>query len=161
MGNDFSVTTGLRQGCVLSPLLFSLYVNGLMEVLRQEEIGVRVDNLIIPGLMFADDLVITAEKTSDLNRALEIVHRWCNQWKLRINAEKCSVVHFQKKCVRRSSVEFRIGEEILSMVSEYKYLGIVLNEFLNGKKMREALMDNGRKALYGVMRLVRSLGNVG
>ena len=84
-----------------------------------------------------------------------------NQWKLRINAEKCSVVHFRKKCVRRSSVEFRIGEEILSMLSEYKYLGIVLNEFLNGEKMREALMDNGRKALYGFTRLVRSLGNVG
>ena len=61
VGNDFS---GLRQGCVLSPLLFSLYVNDLMEVLRQEEIGVRVDNLIIPGLMFADDLVITAGKQS-------------------------------------------------------------------------------------------------
>ena len=84
-----------------------------MEVLRQEEIGVRVDNLIILGLMFADDLVITAEKTSDLNRALEIVHRWCNQWKLRINAEKCSVVHFRDKSIRisRLSVEFRIGEE--------------------------------------------------
>ena len=52
----------LRQGCVLSPLLFSLYVNDLMKVIRREEIGVRVDNLIIPGLMFADDLVMTAEK---------------------------------------------------------------------------------------------------
>ena len=58
-------------------------------------------------------------------------------------------------------MKFKIGEEILSMVSEYKYLGLVLNEFLNGEKMREALMDNGRKALYGVMRLVRGLENVG
>ena len=116
VGNDFSVTTGLHQGCVLSPLLFSLYVNDLMEVLRCEEIGVRVDNSIIPGLMFADDLVIKAEETSDLNRVLEIVHRWCNQWKLKINVEKCSVVHFWKKSIRRSklNVEFRIGEEILS-----------------------------------------------
>ena len=40
VGNNFSVTTGLRQGCVLSPLLFSLYVNDLLEVLRWEEIGV-------------------------------------------------------------------------------------------------------------------------
>ena len=38
-----------------------MHVNDLMEVLRQEKIGVRVDNLIIPGLMFADALVITAE----------------------------------------------------------------------------------------------------
>ena len=48
------------------------------------------------------------------------------------------VVHFWKRRVRRSSVEFRFGEEILSMVSEYKYLGIILNEFLNGEKTREA-----------------------
>ena len=123
VGSNFSVTTGLRQGCVLSPLLFSLYVNDLMEVLRREEIGIRIDNLTIPGLLFADDLVITAEKSSDLNRALEVVYGWCNRWKLKINAEKCSVVHFRKKGVKRSSVEFKIGEEILSMVSEYKYLG--------------------------------------
>ena len=48
----------------LTTLLYTyvyLHVNDLMEVLRQEEIGLRVDNLIIPGLMFADDLVITAE----------------------------------------------------------------------------------------------------
>ena len=30
---------------------------------------------------------------------------------------------------------------------------------MSGEKMREALMDNGRKAIYGVMRLARSLGN--
>ena len=53
-----------------------------MEVLKWEEIGVGVDNLIIPGLMFAENLVITADKTSDINRALEIVYRWCNQWKI-------------------------------------------------------------------------------
>ena len=32
---------------------------------------------------------------------------------------------------------------------------------MSGEKMKKALMDNGRKAIYGVMRLARSLGNVG
>ena len=45
-------------------------------------------------------------------------------------------------------MEFRVGEEVLSVVSEYKYLGIVLNEFLNGERMREASMNNDRKVLY-------------
>ena len=32
---------------------------------------------------------------------------------------------------------------------------------MSGEKMKKSLMDNGRKAIYGVMRLARSLGNVG
>ena len=110
VGSNFSVTTGLRQGCVLSPLLFSLYVNDLMEVLRREEIGIRIDNLTIPGLLFADDLVITAEKSSDLNRALEVVYGWCNRWKLKINAEKCSVVHFRKKDEKDPVWNLKLGK---------------------------------------------------
>ena len=47
--------------CPFTTTIYSLHVNDLMEVLRQEEIGLRVDNLIFPGLMFADALVITAE----------------------------------------------------------------------------------------------------
>ena len=60
----FSNNRFTTRMCPFTTLLYTyvyLHVNDLMEVLRQEEIGLRVDNLIIPGLMFADALVITAE----------------------------------------------------------------------------------------------------
>ena len=41
LSDPFEVTTGLRQGCVLSPLLFSLYVNGVVEKLREAKVVVR------------------------------------------------------------------------------------------------------------------------
>ena len=47
------------------------------------------------------------------------------------------------------------------MVAEYKYLGVVIDESLKGDRMMESVMENSRRALYGVNRLNRSLGNVG
>ena len=56
--DSFPVDVGLRQGCVLSPILFSAYVNDLMEELRRENVGVEVDGIRILGLMFADDILL-------------------------------------------------------------------------------------------------------
>ena len=41
LSDSFKVTTGLKQGCILSPLLFSLYINGVVEKRRKAKVGVR------------------------------------------------------------------------------------------------------------------------
>ena len=76
--DSFAVDVGLRQGCVLSPILFSAYVNDLMEELRRENVGIEVNGIRIPGLMLADGIVNLAESEAQLNRALlEVVNKWC------------------------------------------------------------------------------------
>ena len=52
---------GLRQGCVLSLLLFSLYINGVVEKLREAKVGVRCGEEQVPVLLFADDMVTLTE----------------------------------------------------------------------------------------------------
>ena len=55
--DHFPVSTGLRQGCVLSPLLFSLYINGLIVELKLKRCGVECGGLLPPGLLFAMTLL--------------------------------------------------------------------------------------------------------
>ena len=160
--DSFPVDVGLRQGCVLSPILFSAYVNDLMEELRREHVGIEVEDIRIPGLMFADDIVVFAESEVQLNRALEVVNKWCCKWKMETNVGKSSVIHFHdKKWIKRCKEVFRIGEEVIQMVAECKYLGVIIDESLKEDRMMESVMENSRKALYGVNRLIRGLGNVG
>ena len=133
-----------------------------MEELRREHVGIEVNGIRSPGLMFADDIVIFVESEVQLNRALEVVNKWCCKWKMEINVGKSGVIHFcNKKQIKRSREVFRIGGEVIQMVPEYKYLGVVIDESLEGDRMMESVMENSRRALYGVNRLIRSLGNVG
>ena len=68
VSDDFEVNTGLRQGCVLSPLLFSLYINGAVKKLKEERCGVECGSETIPGLLFADDTCLMASDAAGLRR---------------------------------------------------------------------------------------------
>ena len=68
---DEHVVNGLRQGCALSPVLFFLYINVLVDRLREAEIGVECRSQRIPVLLYADDMVILADNEKMLRRALD------------------------------------------------------------------------------------------
>ena len=56
----FNVLTGTRQGGVLSPKFFTLYVDGLIKRLRSKGIGCHVLYLFMACIMYADDLCLIA-----------------------------------------------------------------------------------------------------
>ncbi len=52
----FLVKLGLKQGCILSPSLFNLYLNGLVTRIKRRGLGVEVDGVMAALLLYADDL---------------------------------------------------------------------------------------------------------
>ena len=128
--DHFPVSTGLRQGCVLSPLLFSLYINGLVMELKRKRCGVECGDLLIPGLLFTDDTSLFGEDVEGLEQSLMVLEEWCSRWRMKVNVEKSATMHFRKKSFCNGNVhEFFIGREVIPMVTKYKYLGSVIDEF--------------------------------
>ena len=69
-GNDsltdiFPCNRGVRQGCLLSPVLFALYLNDLNHQIKESSQGVLVDDTSIHSLSCADDLVLIAKERKD------------------------------------------------------------------------------------------------
>ena len=61
----FNVRSGLKQGCVLSTLLFNLYINDLSDVLSKLNKGILINDSYINHLFYADDLVFISETEND------------------------------------------------------------------------------------------------
>ena len=133
----FRVACGLRQGCILSPLLFSLYINSLILKLKEAEVGVKCREQLISVLLYADDAVILAEDEKLLKRGLEVLMEWCKEWSVEVNVEKSGVMHMRRKGVKRTVERFYVGGKEIGVVEEYKYLGSVVNEYLTNVRMVE------------------------
>ena len=68
----FTVSNGVRQGGILSPLLFNVYMDGLSELLCRTECGCTMGGRMINHLMYADDLVILSPSAKGLQRLVDI-----------------------------------------------------------------------------------------
>ncbi len=128
----FSVTTGLRQGCILSPLLFNLYINDLAQILKQMNIGVTIDTgEKVPLLLYADDLCLLAESEIQLQQMLDTLHGWCVRNRMAVNTGKTKVVHFRPPSILRTDYHFMCGGAPIEITDKYKYLGLVISEHLD------------------------------
>ncbi len=128
----FDVTCGLKQGCLLSPLLFNMFVNDLAVDIENMGLGVPVGHDRLGVLLYADDLDLIAESEAELQQMLDMLGVWCSRWRMKVNTDKTKVVHFRPgPATPRSTYDFNCGGTGIDCVDRYRYLGLVLTEFLD------------------------------
>ena len=94
----FECSVGLRQGEVISPVMFSMFLEDL-EMFLQDHInsGLTIDDITIILLLFADDMVILGKSPRDLQNSIDLLHRYCENWGLHVNVKKTRIVVFRKR----------------------------------------------------------------
>ena len=108
---EINIGAGVIQGGVLSPTLFLIMFNDLIEKLDKE--GIKV-------FAYADDLAGIRWNEYKLSRTIRIIERWADENKMKINKKKSGIIfHKLKKMCKNDS-----NYEGYPIVSKYKYLGI-------------------------------------
>ncbi len=146
LSESFNVEVGVRQGCVMSPWLFNIYMDGCMKEMKCK-VGNTGAKLRLNGevwsvvtCLFADDTVLLAESEGDLQRVVNEFYSVCKRRKLKVNAGKSKVMVFEWRevevidfntayRVRLPAVtvcRIMLGSEKMEKVSEFKYMGTVL-----------------------------------
>ena len=128
ISNVFNVTNGVRQGGILSPKLFNIYIDGLSNILNNSLIGGSLGGKRINHMLYADDLCIVSLSSVGLQKLLSICDEYCASHSITFNVKK-SVCMFFKCTVNKhcdNSTVFLSGNQI-NFVQEVKYLGVLLN----------------------------------
>ena len=127
---EITIKRGVRQGCILSPVLFNTYVDEAFKELEEE--GVEISsNLNIHHVCYADDTVILAENEEDLNRYLNKLSDIGKKYSIEINKKKTKSMLVTSK--GHKTIKIKIGDDRIEQVTKFQYPGVLLDENLNHK----------------------------
>ena len=116
--------TGVLQGAQNSPALFTHFIADIAEIMQNEEHPPNLWNRTVPMLCFADDIALISTSVLGLQRMLNKLSGYCEEWKLRVNLDKTKVVVFKKGCKLKRVEKWQYRGENVDVVTNFNYLGI-------------------------------------
>jgi exonuclease III len=129
-------TRGVKQGCPLSPLLFSLYINDVDSIAEGVKGAVTgTEDFCVTHMLYADDLTLLSNEASSLQTMLSRLDVYARKKHLIINTAKSEVVHFNS--LGSNLPVFKIGSDTLAHKDSFKYLGMMFYRTLNMAKSAE------------------------
>ena len=134
------VTSGVPQGSVLGPLLFTIYINDLLDV------------VMALCKLYADDAKLFADNADELQRDIEAITAWCEKWLMRLNVAKCHVLHVGKNNPRTAYFMSALGESRqLATTSSERDLGVIVSSSVRVSDQVQTASAKAN-AMLGVMK---------
>lgn len=95
--SNFRTTRRLKQGCPVSPLLFSIFISNLEEIAKELVRNMRIGQGTIWTLGYADDVVLLARGKEALEEMIKRLEKYLGRKKLELNVDKSKIIRFRRR----------------------------------------------------------------
>ena len=164
LSDYFDCPVGLKQGCMASPQLFSLFINELALTMKQDQnlrgIQLQPNDIEILLLMFADDVALLADTVIGLQRQLNVLYNFCQTSYLKVNSQKSKVMVFKKGGRLSRHETWTYGGEKLDIVPSFSYVGVTFTSGLSLNSMASEMAIKAKKALLSILSSLYEYGQL-
>ena len=149
---SFPVRTGVKQGCVIAPTLFSLFLAAMLEYvdkrlcpsisvvyrtdgkvfnLRRLQARTKVSTTSVVELQFADDAAVSAHSEAELQHIVDVFADAYRKFGLSVNCNKTKVLYQPAPGTNPEPPEIKVDGKVLEVVDKFPYLGSLLSQKVN------------------------------
>jgi len=172
IGEPFNVTNGLRQGCIMAPVLFSMYAAAMVDYwkrhLPEDEIYVKMRsirggcipfhsvkgkqlydsvNFQVLEFQYADDMAIIAPTYERLYQLIEGFHEMAMKWGMVLSFKKTKIMAIGHE---GNLDDMNFGENTVEAVESFTYLGSVLHQSVTARNAVFARIGKACKS-FGIL----------
>ena len=90
--DKINITRGLPQGDIISPILWAIFYDGLLCILKEKIQGYKIKDINISAAAFADDLTPFTTTPEEMQDALNIIHEYLSSFSMTMNPNKCEII---------------------------------------------------------------------
>ncbi len=121
----FSAVNGVRQGGVLSPILFNIYFDEMLSRLRENGIGCKIGSHFVGALAYADDVTLICPSRKGLQEMINVCEKFGQEYCVNFNAKKTQCIAFRHK-YRDENFPLTLGGKQLKWEREVNHLGNIV-----------------------------------
>jgi hypothetical protein len=148
----FTVSNGVRQGGILSPILFNVFMDDLSRMLSKLNVGCYMNSVCFNHLLYADDSVLLAPSPSALQKLVNVCVNFARDSDMVYNLKKTVCMCFKWKSNHNVYIpEITLNGAALNWKGEQKYLGVILTESLaddsDMKRQMRAIYASGNTVI--------------
>ena len=154
LSDYFNCPAGLKQGCIASPLLFSFFINDLANEINNSDIkGVQLfpDQVEILILLFADDVALCSETVCRLQRQLNILSKYCDESKLKVNSQKTKIMVFKNGGRLSRNERWTFNGHETCVVNHFSYVGVTFSSKLSINTMANEQALKAKRAFISIL----------
>ena len=125
---DCPIHVGLKQGCLLSPVLFSIFINRLSDKMSESgnkglQFVPEITEILL--MLFADDIILLSDTVVGLQRQLSILEYFCDDYHVEVNTTKTKVLVFKNGGNLARTETWTYKGTDLEVVYDFHYVGLL------------------------------------
>ena len=137
-----------------------MYLNDLEEEFRlKSSDGIDIGMLKIFLLLYADDIILSAQSSEELQKGLDTLFEYCQRYKLSVNTSKTKVMVFRKGGILPRDLKFYYNGKEINIGSTFPYLGVVFSTSGSFSDCQKTLSSQAQKAVFKLNRYLYTFTN--